>query len=282
MKILITGASGLLGTAMIREWSPRHSIVPLSHEDIELEDPAGIEKIIEEARPDVVVHTAAWTDVDGCERDPARATRVNAIASGRIAAASGRVGAACVYISTDSVFEGSRGNYSESDVAEPVNLYSKSKLDGEREVLAQNSHAIVARVSLEGWRPNGKPGFVHWVVQGLERGERLTICTDWIRSVVFAPNVATALETMWNARLSGVFHVAPPESISNFDLATMTAEVFGLDASGLVPISGDSLKLSARRPKNTSLNNHKLTAAVGPVVGSIRDGLIAMKRNRAD
>ncbi|HEY3257494.1 MAG TPA: SDR family oxidoreductase [Gemmatimonadaceae bacterium] len=289
--ILLSGATGLLGSVLVREWADRHRLVALSHHlqidwpcvtalSADLAVPVEIEQIILESMPDVVVHAAAWTDVDACERNPERAMAINAVASGRIAAAAARVGAACIYISTDSVFDGSRGSYSEMDPAHPVNVYSASKLAGEGAVLSRHPSALVVRVSLEGWRPAGRPGFVQWVVEGLSRRDRLTVCTDWIRSVTFASNLPAVLDEMWSKGLAGIYHVAPSQPLSNFELAMMTADVFGLDSSGLVPISGDSLKLSARRPKNTSLDNRKMSGVIHSKLWEIADGLGALKAER--
>lgn len=289
--LVLTGATGLLGSALVRHWAERYRVIALSHRlqidwpgvvsvPTDLSDAAEIERIIVDTAPDLVVHAAAWTDVDGCERNPERAMAINSAASGRLAAAAARVAAEFVYISTDSVFDGSRGNYSESDLPQPVNVYSASKLAGEQEVHSGHPHPLVLRISLEGWRPAGRPGFVQWVVEALGRGERLTICRDWIRSVVFASNLPPVLEKMWSRGMAGTYHVAPASPLSNLDLAMMTAEIFGLEADTIVPISGNDLKLSARRPKDTSLDPTKLTAIMGPEVWDIRTGLVALRAER--
>jgi dTDP-4-dehydrorhamnose reductase len=286
-SILITGATGLLGSALLRKWADRYRLIALSHRrqieypgvtslQADLADPAEVETIIVESAPDLVVHAAAWTDVDGCEREPDRAMAINSAASGRLAAAAARAGSAFIYVSTDSVFDGASGGYTETDAAHPLNLYSASKLSGENAVLASHASALVARVSLEGWRPYGRSGFVQWVIEGLSRGERLTICTDWVRSVVFASNLGAVLEEMWVRGLGGIYHVAPSTPLTNFDLALATARTFGLDSRALLPICGDDLHLSARRPKNTSLDNRKLTGVIGQKVWDIGDGLEAM------
>lgn len=229
------------------------------------------------SRPDVVVHAAAWTDVDGCEEDPERAMAVNAQGSRWVAQAAADAGSALLYISTDAVFDGEKGGYVETDQPAPVNVYGRSKLAGEDEVLSVHPRPLVVRVPLEGWRPGGRPGFVQWVAERLSQAVPTTICTDWIRNPVFAANLASVLEEMHERELSGIYHVGASAPASNYEIALMTAGVFGFDASFLVPISGDDLKLRANRPKNTSLDTRKLETVIRGKVWGIREGITAMR-----
>ena len=281
----------MLGSTLVLEWAPRYRIVALSHSrqlrwpgvqshQVDLLDHSEVTRVIREARPDLVVHAAAWTDADGCELNPERALAINAEGSKCVAQASADVGADCIYISTDGVFDGVQGGYVETDRPAPINAYARSKLRGEDKVLAANPQSMVVRVGLEGWRPVGRPGFIQWVVESLSKGERITICTDWIRSFVFASNLPSILEKMWGRGLRGLYHVASSDSASNYNAALITAEVFGLDPSGLMSISGDDLNLRAQRPKDTSLDGRKLLAAIDVKVLSIREGIMIMRAER--
>ena len=289
--IVITGASGLLGSTLVRTWAGRYPLVAVSRTSpirwagvetlrTDLLDPSLLCERIAAMRPSLVVHAAAWTDVDACEADPERAMALNARASQSLAQASFQAGAAFVYVSTDGVFDGERGEYLESDLPHPLNVYAVSKLAGEQMALSAHPQALILRVPLEGWRPAGRPGFIQWVEEGLRRGERVTVCTDWIRSCVFAANLPGVLEEVWRRDLQGIYHVAPDTAASNYEMARWTAEIFGLDPANLVPISGDGLTLKARRPKNTSLNPAKLQAVIGNGIWTIRQGIAAMRGER--
>ena len=284
-SILVTGASGLLGSTLFNTWQHRYRVVAASHshklhcDDVwigDLSTPEAARNAIQRAKPDLVVHAAAFTDLDACEADPSKAMKVNAEATGKLASEARRAGSAFAYISTESVFDGGRGNYRESDATNPINHYAASKLAGEREALAAHPGALVLRIGLEGWRPRGSPGFVQWLVDGLRKGERRTICTDWIHTVVFAQNLAEITEKLWKAEASGIFHCGAEIPASNWEIAQTAAEVFGLDSSLLIPINSDELQLRALRPKNVSLQSGRLREKIGNAVWNLRQGLIKM------
>jgi dTDP-4-dehydrorhamnose reductase len=276
----------MLGSALLRAWRQRHRVVAtsLNREACGVVDMIGdltasgfADALMDQARPDFVVHAAAWTDVDGCEADPVRAMEVNAAATGRLAASAQGYGAAFVYISTEAVFDGSHRAYAEDDLPNPVNRYAASKLAGEQETISAHPAALILRISLEGWRQNGKPGFVQWIVEGLRRGERRRVCTDWIHTIIFASNVAEVIERLWAAGAAGLYHAGMDTPASNLEIAQATAEEFGLDSSLLVPIQSDTLGLRAPRPKNTSLISARLRQTIGAVVWDLPTGLAQMR-----
>lgn len=285
-SILVTGAGGALGSALVRAWQDRYHVIAASRTQVirwrhawigDLTAPGAAAEAIEQAKPDLVLHAAAMTDVDACELDPAKAMKVNAEATGRLAAAARHRRAALIYISTEAVFDGERGGYRETDAPHPINQYAASKLAGEQEALSSDPGACVLRIGLEGWRPRGNPGFVQWVVESLRRGERRTICMDWIHTVVFASNLAEIAEKLWLAGATGLYHVGADKPASNWAIAQAAAQEFKLDASLLVPITSDQLRLRARRPKNVSLLSERLRNMIGPVVWNLRQGLAQMR-----
>lgn len=286
--VVVTGASGLLGSLLVARWAGRYRLTAVSHRQrvrhpgvesvqADLAAPEVVSEAIRRARPALVVHAAAWTDVDGCEADPALAEAINARGTRWVARAAASAGAALAYISTDSVFDGARGGYAEGDTPAPVNSYARSKLAGEHAALEEHPQALIVRVPLEGWRPTGRPGFVQWVVQRLRRGEPTPVCTDWIRNPVTAGNLALILEAAYDKRLSGFYHAGAPQPVSNAELARLVADIFGLDGTLLRPILGADLRLKAARPRNTTLEAGKLAAAIGSPCWSVRDGVAAMR-----
>ena len=189
----MTGASGQLGRQLVRNFSGRrHEVHPLTRADGDLTDPAVGERIVDLA-PDVVVNSAAWTDVDGCARDPERARLVNAEGAGRIAAAAAACGARVVHISTNEVFDGSaRAPYRSTDEPNPINAYGRSKLEGERAVAAATpDHLIVRTAWLFG--PGGT-NFVTKILAAAHRtvlaGARLRVVHDEIGNPTWTPTLA--------------------------------------------------------------------------------------------
>lgn len=285
-SILVTGAGGMLGGTLVKAWESCYQVVGATQSRSlraprswtgDLSERQAADEVIRYATPDLVVHAAAFTDVNACEAEPGKAMKVNAEATGRLAGAAARAGCGFVYISTEGVFDGARGGYREADAPRPVNQYAASKLAGEKEAAAAHPGALILRIGLEGWRPRGSPGFVQWVVEGLRKGEPRKICTDWVHTVVFAQNLAEIIVRLWQLKASGIFHVGAREASSNWAIAQAASDEFELDASMLEPITSDQLHLSAARPKNVSLVCDRLREAIGDCVWDLRRGLNQMR-----
>ena len=289
-RVLVTGASGLLGRALIDGWRFRFAVIAAARERQpiggeqwlgDLTGPGAAAEIIAAARPDVVVHAAAWTDVDGCEADPRSAFLINAEASARLAAEANRCGAEFVYISTSAVFDGEQGDYREEETPSPINVYGQSKLAGEQAVMAAHSRALVLRVSLEGFRRTGMPpGFVQWVVEGVRRGDPRNVCTDWRHTLVFADNVPAIIESFLGAQLAGVYHVAGVIGTSNWEIAMAAAEEFALDRELIRPILSSTLNLRARRPADVTLSSAKMREVLGDLVWPLPAALLDLHRRQ--
>lgn len=285
-RILISGASGLLGGSLVETWHKQHTLCLLSgtkrlrgmtSKQIDLRDTDLLAEIVETFRPTHVVHAGALTDTDYCEQHPDEAMAVNAVASGELARLAKAVDARFVYVSTEAVFDGMRGNYDEDDAPAPVNKYGVSKLEGERAVLAAHDGALVVRVGLEGWRPVGRPGFVQWVVEGLRRKEPRTVFTDLAHTLAFAANMPIVLDGLWATGHCGLVHITTGERVTNMDIAVRAANVFDLDASLLTPITSQSMPLPTRRPIDVSLTSTRLPAAVKNRIWDLDEGLKEMR-----
>ena len=166
-RILITGASGLLGINLALEAANKHTIFGLVHNQpihteafqvlhADLLAPGAVERIIEETQPDWVIHCAALANVDACEAEPAQAQKLNTEVPRKLAQYVARGGARLLYVSTDAVFDGQRGQYDEDDTPNPLSIYAQTKLDGERAVAQADPTAIIARVNLFGWSISGR------------------------------------------------------------------------------------------------------------------------------
>ncbi|HJQ93328.1 MAG TPA: dTDP-4-dehydrorhamnose reductase [Candidatus Thermoplasmatota archaeon] len=262
MRILLTGASGQVGRAF-QQAAHRHSVVALRHADLAVEDAAACERAVAEARPDWIVHPAAMTDVDACERDPAKAHAVNAVGAGNLAAAAARRGRRMALVSTDYVFDGRSGNYREGDATGPLSHYGRSKLEGERLVGAALPAAIVARTSVV-FGPH-KNNFVLWVRRSLRAGAPVKVAHDQWVTPTCADDVARQVLALVEADEEGVWHTAGAERLSRAAMAHRIAAHDGLDASPIQPVPMDSLPWLAPRPRDSSLDTSKVRRLVAPM-----------------
>lgn len=283
--IVVTGASGLLGANLVataREQSRevvglyhRHPVHLPGVELISADLTAGseIRRILEELRPTSVIHCAAATNVDWCEEHPEDAQRINVTVSAQIAELTSRMDARLLYISTDSVFDGVRGYYAEGDSPAPVNVYARTKWQGEQAVLGRNPTAAVVRVNLYGWNAQSKQSLAEWILSQLVSGKTVPGFTDTIFCPILANDLAEILLTIVDRELTGVHHVTGAEAISKYEFARRVARTFGLNPGQVVPALMAGARLRARRPRNTSLCTEKISAALGRPMPDVDSGL---------
>ena len=263
MRLLVTGASGQVGRALQAAAGPRHAVVPLTHADLPVEDAKACMAAVTAARPDWIVHTAALTDVDACERDPARAHAVNAIGAGNLAEAAAKASCRMVLVSTDYVFDGARGQYKEGEPTGPLNHYGRSKLEGERLVQAALPGAVVARTSAV-FGPH-KTNFVAWVRRSLQAGLPVKAARDQWVTPTCADDVARQVLALVEAGEHGVWHTAGAERLDRVEMARRIAAHAGLDPSPIVPVEMGSLPWLAQRPRDSSLDTTKVRRLVAPM-----------------
>lgn len=265
MRILLTGADGRLGR-VLRPALARHDVVPAGR-DVDVADEAAVSAVVHGVAPDLVVHAAAWTDVDGCERDPDRAHRVNALGAWWVARACDRVGAAMLLLSTDHVFSGDGDRpWTEFDPPAPVNEYGRSKAAAEalvRETLRE--HYIVRTAwllgsggrDLGGGGPHlggGGPDFVTRVLQRAGEEGQVEVVGDQVGSPTFAPDLAAALAELVLTRRHGTYHRTNAGAASRFELARAALELAGSPVEAR-PMTSDRLDQPAARPRYAVLSN---------------------------
>jgi dTDP-4-dehydrorhamnose reductase len=268
MKILITGASGLLGEKLAKFALKRGFEVygtymsnPTSLGNpikLDLTDTVAVLSLCEKTRPDIIIACAAITDVDLCEREKNLATAVNSEAAGDLAQASKAIGAHLVYVSTDYVFDGRKGRYDEEDEPKPINHYGYSKLLGEKKVASTAKSWCIARTSVVfGWGREKRPNYATWILKGLREGKKLNVVTDQYASPTLNTNLAAMLLEISERKLQGIYHVAGRDRIDRYAMASELADVFGLDKTLLTPVKSSSLNWLAKRPEDSSLNVNK-------------------------
>ena len=271
-RVLVTGASGLLGGKLINAMSKEYEVLPTHNTRaihpnsiwVNIVDRDGVSRVVSGTRPDMVVHAAAETDVDKCETDREWAWSVNAEGTKNIAQACAKLGVKLIYVSTDYVFDGRRGLYSEEDEANPVNYYGLTKLKGEEFVKGLCEDFIVARTSvLYGWHPR-RLNFATWVIDSLRNGRRISVVEDHYNSPTFANELAEMIMRLVEVDASGVYHVAGGERVSRYEFATKVAEVFQLDKAFILPVKMNDLGVwIARRPRDSSLCLNKFCMQTG-------------------
>ncbi len=284
MRILITGASGLLGLNLALETTRRHTVFGTVNQhalqtdaftvlQTDLLTPGAVEHLLESTQPDWVIHCAALANLDACEADPLLAQQLNTDLPRTLASHVARSGARLVHVSTDSVFDGLRGDYSEEDTPNPVGVYSRTKLNSEQAVLETDPTAIIARVNLFGWSLTGKRSLAEFFINNLSQGKQVMGFTDVYFCPLLANHLADIFVRMLALNLSGLYHVVSSESLSKYDFGMRLAERFSLDGSLINPTSVKQSGLKAMRSPNLNLRTDKLARALGKPLPNLSTGL---------
>jgi dTDP-4-dehydrorhamnose reductase len=283
-RLLVTGAGGLLGANVVLQALGRCDVVahtygmgllPQGFEVIEsdLVEDGAVERLLREVRPDWVIHCAALAEVDRCEKDPELARRVNAELAGRAARAAAASSARFLHISTDAVFDGQRGGYTEADAPRPVNRYGESKLTGEQAVLAAHPGHLVVRTNFFTWPAPGRQGLAGWILQRLGDGLDVPGFADVSFSPILASLLAGILLDMLAARLGGLYHAAGRTCLSKYDFAVALAQAMGLDTGCVVRSASQDAQLVARRGGRLCLDVKKVESALGRPMPSLDESL---------
>ncbi|CAB50092.1 dTDP-4-dehydrorhamnose reductase [Pyrococcus abyssi] len=259
MRVAVIGANGQLGTDLVEVFG--EEAIPLTRKDLDVTDFESL-KILKELKPEVIINTAAYVRVDDAELYPEEAFKVNAIGALNVARIANEIGAINVYISTDYVFDGAKGEpYTEEDIPNPINVYGASKYIGE--IFTRNyskKYYIIRVASLYGKAgARGKGGnFVEWVIKKANKGEELRIVNDQFMSPTYTKDVARTLRELLRLRPSfGVYHMVNEGYCSWYEFTRAIFEILGWDVR-VKPINSSELKRLAKRPKFSALKNEKL------------------------
>lgn len=263
-RALVTGAGGQVGSFLVRLLAEAGADVyglgaragSNVDEVVDIRDPAAVERAVAEARPDAIIHAAAYTDVDGCERDPARAMAVNADGSGNVAAAAATAGARLIAISTDFVFAGDGGApYDESAEPRPVSVYGSSKLAGEQAVLDVDPAFAVVRTAWV-WGGAGKH-FPRTVLSVLQSHGAMEVVEDEAGNPTHAGDLALGIIRLLVEDARGIYHLAGKGRTTRFELARAVAAAGGMNPATVTPTTTEAFlakyPLPARRPADSTL-----------------------------
>ncbi len=266
-RLLVTGCRGQLGQEFMLRLSAEYEVIGVGRAEMDVTDRDQVEQIVGEARPQVVLHAAAMTNVDECETRPDLAMAVNAQGTANVAEACRRHGARLVYFSTDYVFDGAKGiPYRESDPVNPLNVYGRSKLEGERAVLERLESATTCRIS---WvYGKSRQHFVRAIIASARKqvlsaeGSQvpLRIVHDQFSSPTWTTDVVRQTMLVIESGLRGVIHVTAEGGCSRFRMAQVIFETLGLTVN-YVPCTMDEFPQIARRPRYTVMENDELRRA---------------------
>lgn len=283
-RILVTGASGLLGRKLARlALDKGHQVFGAynSHPvdfgkpaKLDLTQPETVERVVNESKPEVLIHAGGLTDVDYCEISKDEATRVNSEGTENLLKASERLKLHFIYVSTDYVFDGQKGNYGEEDRPNPVNHYGYSKLKAEEHVRNYSDKWCITRTSvLFGWGREHRPNFATWVLSKLKAEEPVNVVTDQYASPTLNTNLAEMLLDVAEANITGIMHLAGATRVSRYDFAKGIAQLFDLDQNLIRAAESASINWVAKRPKDSSLTIHKASEMLRHSPLSLNDAL---------
>lgn len=270
MKVLITGASGFLGHALLAKFSADHDVVgcfnsrPIEgavavREKLDFTDAAQCSSILEQHLPEVIVHAGAMTQTSDCEQYPDLAQRVNVGGTQNLLDAAKELPNAphFIYVSTDLVFDGRTGNYSEDDSTNPIMIYGRTKLAAEELVKSYPGQFAIVRSSLiYGLLNRDNPSFLDWMFRSIESGTG-KLFEDEYRTPVFVEDICTAIERIAAAKHTGTFHIAGPTRLSRYEFGLLAADAFAIARNKVKAGRLSDTKLSAPRPADVSLDISK-------------------------
>lgn len=268
-RVLITGSNGMLGKDIVDEMVNKNEfdIYGISRSRkinskikeyiCDLIDFKKAREILDEIDPDIIIHCAANVNVDSCEKNKKAAYQINSEAT-RFLAAHSPQKIKFIYISTDSIFNGDKGNYNEKDKPDPLNYYAFTKLEGERLALQENLNSIIIRTNIYGFhKPTLEKSLVEWALKEFDEGNVIMGFFDVYFNPVYTKQLAKEIYSLIDLDFRGTINIGCTEKISKYEFLVMLAEVFNIDKMLVSKSSIENINFNAKRPKNTTLDTLK-------------------------
>lgn len=295
MRILITGSNGLLGQKLVSALrnDPEVALIATSrgvdrspeplgerYHALDITDAQQVQQVFQHKQPEVVIHTAAMTNVDACELDPENCQLQNVKATSNLVEAAKALGSHFILLSTDFIFDGLNGPYKEEDQAAPLSIYGQSKLDAERLVMRSGLErwAIARTIIVYGIAQGlSRSNVVLWAKAALEKGQPITVVDDQWRMPTLAEDLADGCIRIAKRGATGIYHLSGPDGMSILELVYRVGKFFGLDTSVVAPIKSDSLGQPAKRPPHTGFVLDKAHKELGYAPRGFEAGLAVLR-----
>lgn len=294
MKILITGANGLLGQHLVKLLlnTSAHEVIATSKSEprfiiqdsrvhyysLDITVGMAVNLLIEKLQPDTIIHCAALTQVDECELNPIKAWQVNVTATRFIVDAAKKISAFLIFVSTDFVFDGMHGPYREEDTVNPVSYYGSTKVAAEKAVAESGLPFTIVRTCLlygnilAGTRTN----IIAWVKENLEQDKKIKVVSDQWRTPTYIEDLAKGISLAAEKKAEGIFNISGNDFLSPYKMAIATAEFLGLDVSLIEKVDASVFTQAAKRPATTGFIIDKAKKILGFEPVSFKEGLKKM------
>ena len=280
MKIVITGSNGLLGQKIVKQClkhgidfvatskgENRNNNCPESrYRSLDICDKEAVFQCLNSAKPTHVIHTAAMTNVDQCELNPSECKEINVTATQNLWSVSSDLGIHFQLLSTDFVFDGSKGNYSENDTPNPLSIYAQSKVDAEKLLLdSKNSNwSIVRTIIVYGQGENlSRTNIICWAKETLAKQQPMKIIDDQFRAPTWADDLAWACIRICELNKNGIYHISGPETMSVYEIVARVAKFYGLETNVIEKTDSSTLNQPAKRPPRTGFDLTKAKIELG-------------------
>ncbi|WP_298712879.1 NAD(P)-dependent oxidoreductase [Chitinophaga sp.] len=290
MKVLITGSNGLLGQYLVQRLAglPGYEVIATgrgpnrlrmksgyAYESVNLADEAAVKGLVDRHKPDVIVHAGAMTQADDCERNKDACWMVNVTATRYLLQGAEKAGAYFLFVSTDFVFDGLAGPYSEEDPVNPVNYYGASKVAAERIVKQSRAQWGIARTVLVYGLADDprRSNIITWVKSNLEQKKKLKVVNDQWRTPTLVQDLAEGIRLMLDKKAEGIFHLSGKDMLTPFEMANQVAGYLELDTKLLEKVDASTFKQPAPRPAKTGFVIDKAVQELGYAPHSFEEGL---------
>jgi dTDP-4-dehydrorhamnose reductase len=291
-NVFITGANGLLGQHLVEFFSRVHKVFAsdldpdpffpftnVRYEPLDILDKDKLKSLISSFEPELIINAAAYTDVDGCEINKEKAWEVNVKGVENLIEICKKDKIKLVHISTDYVFDGKNGPYSEDDLPCPMNYYGKTKLESELKIKESGIDFIIVRTNvLYGVGRKINPNFFTWVLNKLKNKEKINVVTDQFNNPTLVDDLARAILKLADKKFSGIINIAGSEYLSRFDFAKKIAKEFELDENKINPIKTEDLKQKAPRPYKGGLRIDLAKNILQTYLSDVNKGLEQLRK----